>query len=106
MRTASLGPEAQVSQMFVRNDCGEILREMRIPTNWEQLRRAVSEVSGQKYVVSEAGPLSSMVIEALQDLAEGIAYIMFRSVTRPVRNIALNVRASLLFLYPIVVSVL
>jgi len=72
VKIVSLDLHAEASQMFVRDDSGEILREMRIPTNREQLRRAVSEIPGEKYVVFEEGPLSSMVSEALQDLAEEV----------------------------------
>ena len=43
VKISSLDLHAEASQMFVRVKGGDILREMRISTNREQLRRALSE---------------------------------------------------------------
>lgn len=72
MNVVSLDLHAEATQMFVRDEDGKVLREMRIPTSREQLRRAVADVPGEKCVVFEEGPLASMVSAAVEDIAEEV----------------------------------
>ena len=50
----------------------QMLLEMQVPTRAGDLRRIVSGVPGRKRVVMEHGPMSGLIHEALDDLADEI----------------------------------
>jgi len=51
---------------------GEILIELQVETKPEELRRVVSGIPGPKRVILENGPLSAMIHDALEGLAEEV----------------------------------
>lgn len=72
MKVVSLDLHVEASQMCVMDEEGKVLVEMRVPTQPEKLHDAVSAVKGHKVVVFEEGPLSSLVSQALGDVADRI----------------------------------
>jgi len=80
MKTISLDVHAELSQLSVVSEHGEVLLEMQVPTRAGDLRRIVSGVPGRKRVVMEHGPMSGLIHperpgvsgEALDDLADEI----------------------------------
>lgn len=51
---------------------GEVLLELKVPTNAEELQRIVGGISGAKRVVFEEGPMSAMIHDALEDVADEV----------------------------------
>ena len=72
MKTISLDVHAELSQLSVVSEHGEVLLEMQVPTRAGDLRRIVSGVPGRKRVVMEHGPMSGLIHEALEGLADEI----------------------------------
>jgi transposase len=72
MKTISLDVHAEVSQMSVTTERGEILLEMPVESKPAALRRIVSGIPGPKRVVMENGPLAGLIQDALQGLVEEI----------------------------------
>jgi len=72
MKTIALDVHSEESQMAVVSPVGEVLLEMKVPTQPEQLRHAVAGVKGPKRVVFEEGPMSGMLQDALKDVAEEV----------------------------------
>lgn len=72
MKVVSLDVHKDASQMVVSDGNGNVLKEMRVPTSRTQLRRAVCAVEGEKHVIFEEGPLSVLVFDALEDVAEKV----------------------------------
>lgn len=72
MKTISLDVHAEVSQAAVITEDGEVVLETRVATKAEALQRLVGSVSGSKRVVFEEGPMSGMIKDALEGLADEI----------------------------------
>jgi transposase len=72
MKTVALDVHTGRSQMAVISEEGEILIELQVATEPGELRRVVSGVAGPKRVVFEEGPLSAMIHDALEGLAEQV----------------------------------
>ena len=72
MKTVTLDAHTERSQMAVISEHGEILIELQVETTPEELRRVVSGVPGPKRVVLESGPLSAMIHDALDGVAEEV----------------------------------
>ena len=72
MRTVSLDVHGDASQLALVSERGEVLLEMKVPTEREALRAVVGGIPGPKRVVFEEGPLSGMIYDALRDVAEEI----------------------------------
>lgn len=72
MKTVTLDAHTGQSQMAVISPGGEILIELQVETTPEELARVVSGIPGPKRVVLENGPLSAMIHDALEDLAEEV----------------------------------
>ena len=72
MKTIALDVHTGQSQMDVVSEDGEVLLERQVATEPAELRRAVEAISGPKRVVFEEGPLSAMIRDALDGVAEEI----------------------------------
>ncbi len=72
MKTVTLDAHTEWSQMAVISAGGEILIELQVETTPEELRRVVSGIPGPKRVILENGPLSAMIHDALEGLAEQV----------------------------------
>ncbi len=72
MKTVTLDAHTGQSQMAVMSPDGEILIELQVETSPEELSRVVSGIPGPKRVVLENGPLSAMIHDALEGLAEEV----------------------------------
>ncbi len=72
MKTVTLDVHSGESQMAVISPEGEIVIELQVETTPEELRRVVSGIPGPKRVVLENGPLSAMVHDALDGVAEEV----------------------------------
>ena len=72
MKTVTLDAHTERSQMAVISADGEILIELQVETSPEELRRVVSGVPGPKRVILESGPLSAMIHDALDGVAEQV----------------------------------
>jgi transposase len=72
MKTVTLDAHTEWSQVAVISPEGEILIELQVETTPEELRRVVSGIPGPKRVVLENGPLSAMIHDALEGLAEQV----------------------------------
>ena len=72
MKTVTLDAHTERSQMAVISPEGEILIELQVETTPEELGRVVSGIPGPKRVVLEMGPLSAMIHDALDGVAEEV----------------------------------
>ncbi len=72
MTTVTLDAHTEWSQMAVISPEGEIIIELKVETTPEELRRVVSGIPGRKRVVLENGPLSAMIHDALDGIAEEV----------------------------------
>ena len=72
MKTVTLDAHTGWSQMAVISPEGEIIIELKVETTPEDLRRVVSGIPGPKRVVIENGPLSAMIHDALDGIAEEV----------------------------------
>ena len=73
MKIVSLDVHSEVSQLtLVAAETGEILLEVKVPTEAEALRSIVGGITGPKRVVLEQGPMSGMIHDALADLADEV----------------------------------
>jgi transposase len=72
MKVVSLDLHAETSQMFVTDQNGKVLQEGQVATQRRALREAVGAIEGDKCVVFEEGPLSVLVKDALQGVAEQV----------------------------------
>jgi transposase len=72
MKSITLDAHSGESQMVVMSEEGEILIELRVETTPEELRRVVGGVPGPKRVIFEEGPLSAMIHDALEGVADEI----------------------------------
>ncbi|MHC5054449.1 MAG: IS110 family transposase [Planctomycetota bacterium] len=72
LKTVTLDAHTEWSQMAVISPEGEILIELQVETTPEGLRRVVSGIPGPKKVILENGPLSGMIHDALEGLAEKV----------------------------------
>ena len=70
MKTVSLDVHAEASQLFAVTEEGEIILEMKVPTEAETLRTIIGGIPGRKRVVFEEGPLSGMISDALAGVAD------------------------------------
>ena len=71
-KAVPLDVHADASQVTAVSDDGELLFEMKTPTEREALRAVVGGVPGPKRVVFEEGPLSGMIVDALRDVCSGV----------------------------------
>lgn len=72
MKTVSLDVHAESSEIVAVSEGGEILLKMQVATETEELRRIVGGIAGPKRVVFEEGPMSGMIRDALEGLADEI----------------------------------
>jgi len=72
MKTVSLDVHSDSSQLAVASENGEIFMEMKVPTDAKELRRIVSGIPGPKRVVFEEGPMSGMLFDAFEGVADEI----------------------------------
>ena len=72
MKTVTLDVHTERCQMAVISEHGEVLIELQVATTPEELGRVVSGIPGPKRVVLENGPLSAMIHDALEGLAEEV----------------------------------
>ena len=72
MKIVSLDVHKESSQMAVVSEQGELLLEMKVATQGQELRRVVGGIPGPKRVVFEEGPLSGMIRDALEGVADEI----------------------------------
>lgn len=72
MKTVSLDVHSEASQLVAVSSEGEIILEMKVATETEELRRIVGGIPGPKRVVFEQGPLSGMISDALEGVADEI----------------------------------
>jgi len=72
VKIVSLDVHKESSQMAVISEQGELLLEMVVATQAQELRRVVGGIPGPKRVVFEEGPLSGMIRDALEGVAEEI----------------------------------
>jgi transposase len=72
VKIVSLDVHGETSQLCLMSEEGEVLLEMAVATQREELRRIIGSIPGPKQVVFEEGPLSAMLTDALQDLAEEV----------------------------------
>lgn len=72
MKIVSLDVHAEASQLLVVSEEGEVILEMKVPTDGEILRGIIGGIPGRKRVVFEEGPLSGMLSDALSDVADEI----------------------------------
>jgi transposase len=72
MKTVTLDVHTEWSQMAVISPEGEIVIELKVETTPEELIRVVSGIPGPKRVVLENGPLSAMIHDALDGVAEEV----------------------------------
>lgn len=71
-KTLMFDVHAERSQLAVADECGEVLLEMQVRTSPEDLRQVVGGIPGRKRVIMEQGPLSGMICDALEDVADEI----------------------------------
>lgn len=72
MKIVSLDVHGESSEMVVVSESGEVLLKLKVATEREELRRMVGGIAGPKQVVFEEGPMSGMIRDALEGLAEEI----------------------------------
>ena len=73
VKIVSLDVHRESSQMaVVSEETGELLLEMKVATEAQELRRVVGGIPGPKRVVFEEGPLSGMIRDALEGVAEEV----------------------------------
>jgi len=72
VKTVSLDLHGDATQVTLVEETGEVLFEMKVPTEREALRAVVGGIPGPKRVVYEEGPLSGLIHDALKDLCEEI----------------------------------
>jgi transposase len=72
VQTCALPIYKESSQMVVMSELGELLLEMKVATQAQELRRVVGGIAGPKQVVFEEGPLSGMIRDALEGVADQI----------------------------------
>jgi len=72
MKTIALDVHSRFSQMTVVSEHGEQLLELQVATTAKELRRVVAGVGGEKQVVMEEGPMSAMIVEALEGVADKV----------------------------------
>lgn len=72
MKTVSLDVHSDASQLYAVNDQGEVILEMRVPTEAGVLRQIIGGIPGRKRVVFEEGPLSGLLRDALSEVAEEV----------------------------------
>jgi transposase len=72
MKTITLDVHSGVSQMSVAAENGEIVFELPVPSTPEALRQVIGAIAGPKRVIMENGPLSALIHDALQGLAEEV----------------------------------
>jgi transposase len=72
VKIVSLDVHAQTSQITVVDEDGEVLWECQVATDARQLRCLIGGIPGPKMVVFEEGPLSGMLHDALEGVAEKI----------------------------------
>ncbi len=72
MKTVSLDVHSDSSQLAVASESGEIFMEMKVATDANELRRIVAGIQGPKRVVFEEGPMSGMLFDAFEGVADEI----------------------------------
>ena len=72
MKTVSLDVHAEASQLYAVSEAGEVILEMKVPTEAEVLRQIIGGIPGPKRVVFEEGPLSGLLRDALSDVVEEV----------------------------------
>lgn len=72
MKTVSLDVHAESSEIVAVSEGGEVLLKLKVATEAEELRRIVGGIPGPKRVVFEEGPMSGMIRDAPEGLAEEI----------------------------------
>ncbi len=73
MKIVALDVHSECSQMTVASEeTGEVLLELKVPTRPEDLRRVVGGIPGPKRVLFEEGPMSGLIRDALEGLAEEV----------------------------------
>jgi len=72
VKIVSLDVHGDASQLTLVSETGEVVLEMKVPTEGVALRAIVGGIPGPKRVVFEEGPLSGMIYDALKDVADEI----------------------------------
>ena len=72
MKTVSLDVHGESSEIVAVSEEGEVLLELKVSTEAGELRRIVGGIAGPKRVVFEEGPMSGMIRDALEGVAEEI----------------------------------
>ena len=69
----ALDVHSELCQLVAASEeTGEVFLELKVPSTAEDLRRVVGGIGGFKRVVFEEGPLSGMIRDALEGVAEEI----------------------------------
>ncbi|MFH0965872.1 MAG: transposase [Planctomycetota bacterium] len=73
MKTIALDVHSEWSQLTaISEETGELLLELKVPTRAEDLRHVISGIPGRKRVIFEEGPMSGMLLDALQGVADEV----------------------------------
>lgn len=73
MNIISLDVHKEVSQLAVFSEAtGEVFLEMKVPTTKDDLRKVIGGISSPKRVIFEEGPMSAMIQDALEGVADEI----------------------------------
>ena len=72
MKIVSLDVHKDASQLYAVTEKGEVILEMKVPTEPQTLRTIIGGIPGPKRVVFEEGPLSGMLSDALTGVADEI----------------------------------
>ena len=69
----ALDVHSELCQLVAASEeTGEVFLELKVPSTVENLRRVIEGITGSKRVVFEEGPLSGMIKDALEGVAEKI----------------------------------
>lgn len=73
MKIIALDVHTEWSQLAaISQETGEVLLEMKVRTEAEELRRVVSSIPGPKKVLFEEGPMSGLIRDALESVADEV----------------------------------
>lgn len=72
MKIVSLDVHTEASQVAVISERGEVVLEMKVPTDPKTLRELVAGIPGPKRVVFEQGPLAARLHDALKGCCEEV----------------------------------
>ena len=72
MKIVSLDVHTEASQLAVISEGGEVVLEMKVPTDPNALAKLIAGIPGPKRVVFEQGPLAARLHDALKDCCEEV----------------------------------